>query len=178
MTRRYHRLLVAALEPPLGRTLLVAKVDETLAYDGATLALATNRWAGGAVDPLGYRAIEHFALDGTTRVWTYAVADALVEKRVWPNRFPETGAVIEYNTVDATLWYFEAIRAYHAATDDDGLLKNLYPALEEIVRFHRTGTRHGIREDSGDGLLTSGEPAVQLTWIDAKVDDWVELAGA
>ena len=153
MTRRYHRLLVAALEPPLGRTLLVAKVDETLAYDGATLALATNRWAGGAVDPLG-------------------------EKRVWPNRFPETGAVIEYNTVDATLWYFEAIRAYHAATDDDGLLKNLYPALEEIVRFHRTGTRHGIREDSGDGLLTSGEPAVQLTWMDAKVDDWVELAGA
>ena len=407
LTRRYHGLLVAALEPPLGRTLLVATVDDTVAYDGAGASLATNRWAGGAIDPHGYRAIERFVLDGSTPVWTYAVADALVEKRIWmepganttyiryrvlrargplalqlrilvdyrdyhattrggewrmdiapvtrglrviafagarplllladrgeariahtwyqrfelprerergldawedhlhagtfeaslepgaaltlvlsaetapsldgerawcrragheadvltawrrarpaaeqapawigqlvlaadqfvarrpladdpegmtviagyhwfgdwgrdtmialpgltlttgrpevarrilktfarfvdrgmlPNRFPDAGEAPEYNTVDATLWYFEALRAYHAATRDDGLLKELYPVLEEIVRFHRAGTRYGIKEDAGDGLLTSGEPGVQLTWMDAKVGDWV-----
>ncbi len=407
LTRRYHGLLVAALEPPLGRTLLVATVDDTVAYDGAGASLATNRWAGGAIDPHGYRAIERFVLDGSTPVWTYAVADALVEKRIWmepganttyiryrvlrargplalqlrilvdyrdyhattrggewrmdiapvtrglrviafagarplllladrgeariahtwyqrfelprerergldawedhlhagtfeaslepgaaltlvlsaetapsldgerawcrragheadvltawrrarpaaeqapawigqlvlaadqfvarrpladdpegmtviagyhwfgdwgrdtmialpgltlttgrpevarrilktfarfvdrgmlPNRFPDAGEAPEYNTVDATLWYFEAFRAYHAATRDDGLLKELYPVLEEIVRFHRAGTRYGIKEDAGDGLLTSGEPGVQLTWMDAKVGDWV-----
>ena len=407
LTRRYHGLLVAALEPPLGRTLLVAKVDDTVTYDKAGASLATNRWAGGAIDPQGYRAIERFVLDGSTPVWTYAIADALVEKRVWmepganttyvryrvlrargllalqlrilvdyrdyhattrgdewrmdiapvarglrviafegarplllladrgeariahtwyqrfelsrerergldavedhlhagtfeaslepgaaltlvlsaetapsldgeqawrrrarheaevlaawrraqpaaegapawigqlvlsadqfvarrpladdpegmtviagyhwfgdwgrdtmialpgltlttgrpeiarrilktfarfvdrgmlPNRFPDAGEAPEYNTVDATLWYFEALRAYHAATRDDGLLKELYPVLEEIVRFHRAGTRYGIKEDAGDGLLTSGEPGVQLTWMDAKVGDWV-----
>jgi len=83
LTRRYHGLLVAALEPPLGRTLLVAKVDDTVTYDKAGASLATNRWAGGAIDPQGYRAIERFVLDGSTPVWTYAIADALVEKRVW-----------------------------------------------------------------------------------------------
>jgi predicted glycogen debranching enzyme len=407
LTRRYHGLLVAALDPPLGRTLLAAKVDETLEYAGAAVSLATNRWAGGTVDPEGYRLIERFALDGTTPVWTYAVAGALVEKRVWmepganttyvryralrargpltlqlkvfvnyrdyhatthggewrmvvapvahglrvtafegarpllaladrgeariahtwhrrfelsrerergldavddhlhagtfhaslgpgetltlvvsaattpsleggaawlrrarheaevltawrraqaaaeqapgwigqlvlaadqfiarrpttedpdgmtviagypwfgdwgrdtmialpglalvtgrpdiarrilqtfarfvdqgmlPNRFPDAGETPEYNTADATLWYVEALRAYHALTHDDGLLKELYPVLEEIVRLHRAGTRYGIGEDPADGLLRSGEPGVQLTWMDAKVGDWV-----
>jgi len=406
LTRRYHGLLVAALKPPLGRTLLVAKLDETLNYDGVTRPLFTNRWAGG-VDPHGYREIERFRLEGMTPVWTYACADALLEKRIWmeqganttylryrllragspvtlklkalvnyrdyhgstrgggwqmtveqvqdglrvtafegarpflllaegaeahrehawhygfrltleaergldsqedhfcagtfrailepgtavtlvlsaettplldgeqawqrrrqheeqlltrwrrgypearqapawiqhlvlaadqfvvrrplqddpdgmsviagyhwfgdwgrdtmislpglaistgrpelaqrilttfarfvdrgmlPNRFPDAGEAPEYNTVDATLWYFEAVRAYHAATEDDGLLKQLFPALEQIVRWHREGTRYGIVEDPGDGLLRSGEPGVQLTWMDAKVGDWV-----
>jgi predicted glycogen debranching enzyme len=407
LTRRYHGLLMAALDPPLGRTLLVAKVDEQVASDGLQVALATNRWADGTVDPRGDRAIERFRLDGTTPVWTYAVADALVEKRVWmepganttyvrytvlrarvplalqlkvlanyrdyhgtthagdwrmditpvrdglrvvaypgarpllvlargaearlahtwcrgfhlaheraraledeedhlhaaslqatlrvdealtlvlsaeaqpsvdaesawerrrcherdlmtrwraagpvaasappwiarlvlaadqfivarplaeepegrsviagyhwfgdwgrdtmialpgltmatgrpevaarilrtfarfldrgmlPNRFPDQGAVPEYNTVDATLWYFDAIRAYHAATGDHGLLKELFPILEAIVRWHREGTRYGIGEDPADGLLRAGEPGVQLTWMDAKVGDCV-----
>ncbi|PYM95928.1 MAG: glycogen debranching protein [Candidatus Rokuibacteriota bacterium] len=405
-TRRYHGLLVAALQPPLGRTLLVAKVDETVANEDLVRPLAANRWTGGAIDPRGDREIESFALDGTTPVWTYAVGDALVEKRVWmeqganttyvryrvrrahaaltlqlrvlvdyrdyhgtsrgdgwrmdvapvahglrvvafdgarplllladrgdatiahtwyrgfdlaaerargldavedhlhaatfraslapgetltlvlsaevapsldgdeawrrrtahdaevltawrraqptaerapawigqlvlaadqfvvrrpvagdadgmtviagyhwfgdwgrdtmialpgltlttgrpevarqilrtfarfvdrgmlPNRFPDAGEPPEYNTVDATLWYVEAIRAYHAATRDDGLLKELFPVLAEIVRFHREGTRYGIRVDA-DGLVTAGEPGVQLTWMDAKVGDWV-----
>jgi predicted glycogen debranching enzyme len=96
-----------------------------------------------------------------------------MDRGMLPNRFPDAGEAPEYNTVDATLWYFEALRAYHAATRDDGLLKELYPVLEEIVRFHRAGTRYGIKEDAGDGLLKSGEPGVQLTWMDAKVGDWV-----
>ena len=407
LTRRYHGLLVAALEPPLGRTLLVAKADESVTYGGAEWALSVNRWADGTIDPEGHRHLERFRLDGTTPVWTYAFADARFEKRIWmepganttyvryrvarasaplglrltvlvnyrdyhattrgagwhmevaavhdgvrvrawegarpfvvlapgvevspahtwyewfgllrerergldaeddhlhaatvratlrpgealtvivsaedapatdgesawqrrarheadlltrwraaypgadaapdwirrlvlaadqfvvrrpladepdgmtviagyhwfgdwgrdtmialpgltlstgrpavaqrvlrtfarfvdrgmlPNRFPDQGGAAEYNTVDATLWYVEAIRAYHAATADDGLLKELYPVVESIVAGHRKGTRFGIGEDPGDGLLRSGEPGVQLTWMDAKVGDWV-----
>jgi predicted glycogen debranching enzyme len=96
-----------------------------------------------------------------------------VDRGMLPNRFPDAGAQPEYNTVDATLWYVEAIRAYHAATGDDGVLKELYPVLESIVGWHRSGTRYGIREDPVDGLLVAGEPGVQLTWMDAKVGDWV-----
>src|SRR3989454_6751811 len=96
-----------------------------------------------------------------------------VDRGMLPNRFPDAGEAPEYNTVDATLWYFEAIRAYHAATRDDALLKELYPLLEEIVRLHRAGTRYSIKEDASDGLLASGEPGVQLTWMDARVGDRV-----
>jgi predicted glycogen debranching enzyme len=407
VTRRYHGLLVAALKPPLGRTLLVAKVDESVEYSGLRQPLFSNRWTDGTVDPHGYREIERFRLEGTTPVWTYACGDALLEKRVWmehgrnttylqyrllraggpltlelkalvnyrdyhsttrgdgwqmkiepvpdglrivafegarpfvllaegagvepahdwyhgfhltleqergldsredhlhagtfkatltaggkltlvlsaeeapsldgeaawerrrrheekllsdwrraypaaaaagpwiqhlvlaadqflvrrplpddpdgmsviagyhwfgdwgrdtmislpglaiatgrpevaarilttfarfvdrgmlPNRFPDAGEAPEYNTVDATLWYFDAIRAYHEATGDDALLKQLFPVLEDIIQWHRDGTRYGIGEDKADGLLRSGEPGVQLTWMDAKVGDWV-----
>src|SRR3989442_1946644 len=82
-TRRYHGLLVAALTPPLGRTLLAAQVHDTLDYAGRAWALFCGRWAGGVADPSGYQLIERFRLDGMTPVWTYACADALVEKRVW-----------------------------------------------------------------------------------------------
>jgi predicted glycogen debranching enzyme len=407
LTRRYHGLLVAALKPPLGRTLLVAKVDDTLGVGGLPRPLFANRWSDGTVDPHGYREIESFRLLGTTPVWTYACADALVEKRVWmepganttyvqyrvlraglpltlelkalvnyrdyhttthandwrmtvepvtdgirviafegarpfvltvpgasiqpthvwhygfhlaieqergldsredhlhagtfratlgsggaltlvlsaeaapsvdseaacerrrrheeglvscwrraqpaaakapawiehlvlaadqfvvrrplpddpdgmsviagyhwfgdwgrdtmislpgltlatgrpdvaarilrtfarfvdrgilPNRFPDAGEAPEYNTVDAALWYFDAVRAYHRATGDDLLLKKLFPVLEEIIQWHRDGTRYGIGEDPADGLLRSGEAGMALTWMDAKVGDWV-----
>jgi len=402
LTHRYHGLMVAALKPPLDRKLLVAKLDETAYYDGASFDLFTNRWVS-AVDPHGYRLIENFYLDGTMPVWAFAFADALLEKRIWmqqganttyirltltrglhpvqltlkllvnyrdyhgetqfgdlmqveqiehgvivlahdgatpfyllsdkaeaqprdewyldyflaveqyrgfrgiedhflaaeftvtlqpgesvtliasmdanpnldsdsaleergkyeaeilaqagsafddappairhlllaadqfivkrdvegeedgrsviagyhwfgdwgrdtmislpgltittgrpeiarsilrtfaryvdqgmlPNRFPDAGETPEYNTVDATLWYFEAIRVYHAATNDDALLKELFPVLKEIVDWHTRGTRYQIHVDSEDGLLYAGEPGVQLTWMDAKVGDWV-----
>jgi predicted glycogen debranching enzyme len=407
LTRRYHGLLIAALAPPLGRTLMAAKADETVEYDGQTYLLAANRWLEGYVDPHGYREIERFRLEGTSPVWTYACGAARLEKRIFmepganttyvqyrlvrgqspatlelrllvnyrdyhaltrgpgwqmrvegvpqglrvsafdgarsclllgrdaefhpahawcerflltveqergldclddhlqvgtarvrlapgaewtlvlsaeaepsidgeaawrrraahdedlrarwrrvdpvarrapawveqlvlaadqflvrrptpgapdgmsiiagyhwfgdwgrdtmiglpgltvaagrpdaarpilttfarfvdrgmlPNRFPDHGEVPEYNTVDATLWYFEAIRAYHAATKDDTLLRDLYGTLEEIVVRHQQGTRYGIGEDPADGLLRAGEPGVQLTWMDARVGDWV-----
>ena len=409
-SRRYHGLLVAALKPPLGRTVLVTKVDERATYRGGSVALFANRWADGTVDPHGYREIERFRLEGTTPVWTLAIADALLEKRVFmeqgesrtyvtyrlvrgaepldlelkalvnyrdyhgttrggdwqmsvenvpggvrvlafegarpffllapgaevepahdwysgflmlreqergldavedqlhagtfrvrlspgeeatlvlsaeesvpaeafdgeaawlrrerheakllsswkkaepragespgfvqqlvlaadqfvvrrplesdpngmtviagypwfgdwgrdtmislpgltlstgrpevarsilttfarfvdrgmlPNRFPDAGEAPEYNTVDATLWYFDAVRAYHAATADDTVVKELFPVLEDIIDWHRRGTRYGIGEDPADGLLRSGEPGVQLTWMDARVGDWV-----
>lgn len=407
LTRRYHGLLVAALTPPLGRTLVAAKLEEDVAYGEGTWALGANRWADGSVAPTGFRELERFRLDGTTPVWTYACGDALLEKRVWmepganttyvhyavlraaepvaltlralvnyrdyhattrgegramevapvaqglrvrafdgaaallmlapgaeaqtahawyrrfalprerergldaeddhlhagtfrvtlhrgqtltvvlsteaapspdaagawqrrqeheaalvtrwtrgwpgaaqapawirhlvlaadqfvaarpladepdgmtiiagypwfgdwgrdtmialpglalatgrpelavrvlrtfarfldrgmlPNRFPDYGEQPEYNTADATLWWVEAIRATHAVTGDDGLLEELFPALEDVVDWHRRGTRYGIGEDPVDGLLRAGEPGVQLTWMDARVGDWV-----
>jgi predicted glycogen debranching enzyme len=408
-TRRYHGLLVAALKPPVGRTVMVTGLHERIEYDGTTYELSTARWADGTVAPQGYRLIERFYLDGTTPVWHYACADTLVEKRVWmepganttyvryrllrrgaggavrltlralvgyrefhattrgpgrvmavasvehglrvtaherarplsiqvpgavaapahdwyvgfrlsaeeargldalddslhagtfeavlgpdrpltavlsaeprpdldgerawvrrrahetqvvlawrkaqpaaglapawieqlvlaadqflvtrpladdpgglsviagyhwfgdwgrdtmialpgltlttgrpeaarrilttfarfvdggmlPNVFPDAGERPEYNTVDAALWYVEAVRAYHESTGDATAPRELFPALEQIVRGYAAGTRYGIRVDPADGLVAAGEPGVQLTWMDARVGDWV-----
>jgi predicted glycogen debranching enzyme len=96
-----------------------------------------------------------------------------VDRGMLPNRFPDAGESPEYNTVDATLWFFEAVRALAAHTKDDGLLRDtLLPVLTEIVGWHERGTRYGIRMDT-DGLLLAGAPGIQLTWMDAKVSDWV-----
>jgi predicted glycogen debranching enzyme len=416
LTRRYHGFLVAALNPPLGRTLMLTKLDETVIYNDREYALHTNRWVdssgkGSSISPQGYRHIEHFALEGSIPAWHYALGDALLEKRIWmqqganttyiqyilkrstqplklkikalvnyrdyhgntqgegwpmviepldqgvaimanpdavpfylfglggtivpehtwyynfdwaieryrglsdrenhlhaatteitlnpgesftvvastektanqngetarqqqqlhdqkllncwqaqhikhhsnhhiapewiqqlvlaadqfivnrpqtndptgktiiagyhwfsdwgrdtmislpgltlttgrpeiarsilqtfaqhvdrgmiPNRFPDAGETPEYNTVDATLWYFEAIRLYHHATGDDDLLQELFPALADIIDWHCRGTRYNIHLDASDGLLYAGEAGVQLTWMDAKVGDWV-----
>ena len=409
LTRRYHGLLVAALKPPLGRTLMLAKLDETAVYHDRPYPLYTNRWADGTIEPQGYKYIESFHLEGTTPVWRFALADAILEKRIWmqqsanttyiqyrlhraskpialavkalvnyrdyhhltragdwqigletldrgicvtafpnsaplylltdaepeakfrvstplynwhygfdlaaerqrgldyfedhlhpatfhfaiepgqsltliastdknpqfngdtalesrrtydqkllqkwskadespdwinhlvlaadqfivsrplpeepegktilagypwfsdwgrdtmislpgltictgrsdiarsilrtfaryvdrgmlPNRFPDAGGAPEYNSADATLWYFEAIRAYYDATGDDELLSELWPILCEIVDRHIKGTRYNIRVDPDDGLIYAGETGVQLTWMDAKVGDWV-----
>ena len=408
-TRRYHGLLVAALTPPVGRTVLVTGLEERVGYDGQVYELSTARWADGTVAPQGYRLIERFHLDGTTPVWHYACADTLIEKCVWmepganttyvryrllrpgaggpvrielralvnyrefhlttrgpgwemavevvdhglrvtayagarplsiqvpgaatepahdwyvglrlsaeeargldalddslhagtfvatlgpdralaavlsvearpdldgeqawarrrahetevllawrkvqpaagpapawierlvlaadqfvvrrpladdpaglsviagyhwfgdwgrdtmialpgltltagrpeaarrilttfarfvdggmlPNVFPDAGERPEYNTVDAALWYVEAVRAYHEATGDASAVRELFPALEQIVRGYAAGTRYRIRVDPADGLVTAGEPGVQLTWMDARVGDRV-----
>ncbi len=96
-----------------------------------------------------------------------------VSQGMLPNRFPDAGAQPEYNTVDATLWYFEAIRTYYAATSDDAFVRQMFPVLADIVDWHVKGTRYGIHMESDTGLLYAGEPGVQLTWMDAKVGDWV-----
>ncbi len=98
---------------------------------------------------------------------------AHIDSGMIPNRFPDEGEEPEYNTVDATLWFFEAVRASHEQFDFDPLVERLFPRLEEIVDWHIKGTRHGIGVDEKDGLLRAGEPGVQLTWMDAKADDWV-----
>ena len=89
-----------------------------------------------------------------------------------PNRCPDAGETAEYNTVDATLWYFESIRVYVEATGDHALVQEIYSNLSEIITWHLRGTRYGISVDT-DGLLNAGEPGVQLTWMDAKVGDQV-----
>jgi predicted glycogen debranching enzyme len=407
-TRCYHGLLVAALEPPGGRVRLLAKLDETARYASQSFELFTNRWADGTLSPEGYRNIERFRLEGTTPVWTFALADALLEKRVFmengasttyvlyrlvrgsspvelsvkalaahcaehcaplgqaapmevtpvdrglkvaaadgraplyvlsdsaralpariwyrnydlsaerarglpdradyffagefravvlpggsltivasidpqvspngeaafakrqresvtlldsfaeargsdsvplqpvirqlvlaadqfiaarsvegapgaktilagypwfgewgrdvmialpglclatgraelarnilqtsaryvsegmlPNVFPRDGAPALFNSVDAALWYFDALRQYYEETRDKGLLQELFPVLDGIIDAHVRGTRFQIRVDPADGLLFAGEPGVQLTWMDAKIGDHV-----
>jgi predicted glycogen debranching enzyme len=96
---------------------------------------------------------------------------ASADRGMLPNRFPEAGEAPEYNTVDAALWLFEAVRSYLQYTDDYAFVRQrLYPKLKEIVNWHLSGTRYGIHVDT-DGLLASGEPGVQLTWMDAKIGD-------
>jgi predicted glycogen debranching enzyme len=96
-----------------------------------------------------------------------------VNQGMLPNRFPDAGETAEYNTVDATLWFFEAVRAFFAYTGDLAFVQQeLYPVLTDIIDWHLRGTRYGIKLDAA-GMLNSGEPGVQLTWMDAKVGDWV-----
>jgi predicted glycogen debranching enzyme len=96
-----------------------------------------------------------------------------VDQGMLPNRFPDAGETPEYNTVDATLWFFEAARAYLAYTGDLSFVRDeLYPVFRDIISRHVRGTRYGIKMDA-DGLLSSGEEGVQLTWMDAKVGHWV-----
>jgi predicted glycogen debranching enzyme len=411
LTRRYHGLLIAALQPPVGRMQLVAKVDETATYDGVNYPLGTNRWVSSVIEPQGYVHIDNFRLDGTLPVWRFAISDALLEKRVWmshgenttyvrytmsrggqslelnlrtlinyrdfhsnthagdwhmeidavqhglritafqgairfyllsvnaqvearhewcrdyflplekyrglddrednllaavfratlnlnqsvtvvfstnanaalngdeawadntkrdsdlfaqwasadapaasaapgwarqlilaadqfvvkrelpdvpedsdgksiiagyhwfgdwgrdtmialpgltlvtgrpgiaktillsfaryidrgmlPNNFPDAAGRPEYNTVDAALWFFEAVRQYFAATQDVETLVKLFPVMTQMIDAHVAGTRYQIHVDQADGLLYAGEPGVQLTWMDSKVGDWV-----
>ena len=90
-----------------------------------------------------------------------------------PNRFPDRGKAPDYNSVDASLWYAVAVHEYlrHAHTDDADAAA-LRAAVEAILDGYTAGTRFGIRADT-DGLLAAGEPGVQLTWMDARVGDWV-----
>lgn len=90
-----------------------------------------------------------------------------------PNRFPDKGEAPEYNTADATLWMFQALNSYTSTTHDWSLVKELYPTLSGIIEWHKRGTLYNIGVDPTDGLLHAGAPGVQLTWMDAKVDDWV-----
>jgi predicted glycogen debranching enzyme len=124
--------------------------DTMIALPG--LALATGRYDVAA---------------SVLRTFARAVSEGML-----PNRFPDVGEQPEYNTVDATLWYFHALDQYVAASGDRKLVAELYPTLIEIVQAHLRGTRYRIHVDS-DGLLYAGEPGVQLTWMDAKVGDWV-----
>ena len=96
-----------------------------------------------------------------------------LDKGMIPNRFPDAGEIPEYNTVDATLWYFVAIYKYYQYTKDKTFIQEkMIPVLEEIISWHIKGTRYNIHVDT-DGLIYSGQNGVQLTWMDAKVGDWV-----
>jgi len=96
-----------------------------------------------------------------------------VDRGMLPNVFPGAGDRPDYNTVDAALWYIEAWRAYLEAARDRAALSRVFPVLESIIDWHVRGTRYGIGMDPADSLLRAGEPGVQLTWMDAKVGDWV-----
>jgi predicted glycogen debranching enzyme len=102
------------------------------------------------------------------RTFAHYVRDGLI-----PNLFPEGEKQGLYHTADATLWFFHAMHRYVEWSDDRLTLSLLYPTLKSIVDWHVRGTRFGIHVDPSDGLLVQGAPGYQLTWMDAKVDDWV-----
>lgn len=96
-----------------------------------------------------------------------------VDRGMLPNVFPGAGETPDYNSVDAALWYIEAWRAYVETTGDRNALAAAFPVLAGIIDWHVKGTRYGIALDSQDGLLHAGERGVQITWMDAKIGEWV-----
>lgn len=96
-----------------------------------------------------------------------------VDRGMLPNRFSDSNQTPEYNTVDASLWYFQAIYAYYEATKDREFIAEIFPVLSEMIRWHEKGTRYQIHVDPKDGLLYAGEKGVQLTWMDVKIGNWV-----
>jgi predicted glycogen debranching enzyme len=125
--------------------------DTMISLEGLTLATGRHIEAGWIL-----------------RTFAYYIRDGLI-----PNMFPEGEKHGLYHTADATLWFFHALDRYLAYTHDRETLTLLLPQLREIVEHHLHGTRFGIHVDPQDGLLSQGESNYQLTWMDAKVGDWV-----
>jgi predicted glycogen debranching enzyme len=99
--------------------------------------------------------------------WAEYLCDGLI-----PNRFPDAGGAPEYHTADATLWYLWAIDQYVRATHDIDALARLFPVMVDVVAGYQRGTRHNIRVGA-DGLVEANDPALNLTWMDAKIGDRV-----
>jgi predicted glycogen debranching enzyme len=110
----------------------------------------------------------HIEAGSILRTFAHYVRDGLI-----PNMFPDGSDEGLYHTADASLWFFQAVARYLSVVEDEATLPILLPVLLEIIDRHRQGTRFGIRMDPRDGLLTQGAEGYQLTWMDAKVDDWV-----
>ena len=160
----------------------------------SSLALAADQFVvqrgsgGGATVIAGYPWCEDWGRDtfislpGLTLVTGRHEAARLIlatfadhrRRGLLPNRFPDKGHTPEYHTVDAALWFVQAAYQYWRYSGDSKFLRSyLYPALCEIVEKYRDGTDFDIRMDPADGLIRAGVPGVQLTWMDAKVGDWV-----
>ncbi len=173
----------AAIDPlddPVGAQLVVAAdqflVERPLAEDEqSTTVIAGYPWFGDwgrdamiSLPGLALATNRADAAKGLLRTFAAHVSEGMI-----PNRFPDAGEVPEYNTVDATLWYFHALHAYLEATRDGALLQELLPVLKDIVHHYFHGTRYNIHVDPADGLVWAGEPGVQLTWMDVKAGDWL-----
>lgn len=125
--------------------------DTMISLEGLTLATGRHTEAGYIL-----------------RTFGQYIRDGLI-----PNLFPEGEKEGLYHTADATLWFFHALNRYVITTGDRHTLRLLLPKLVDVVEHHQRGTRFGIGVDPADGLLRQGEQGYQLTWMDAKVGDWV-----
>ena len=173
--RRQNIGQIASTDNSFVRTLTVAADQYLVARGGQKTVIAGYHWfADWGRDTM-------IALPGLTLATGQTeIAKSIllefsrhVDQGMLPNRFPDAGERPEYNTVDATLWYFEAVRALIEHTSDHAFVRDhLYEVFRDTIDWHLRGTRYNIHVDS-DGLLFSGEPGVQLTWMDAKVGDWV-----
>ena len=101
LTRSYHGLLIAALKQPLGRTLLVSKLDETVSYLGCEYPLFADLYVDGSYQPKGYRLLNRFRLEESTPVWSFSFDDVLLEKRIWLEYGANT-TYIQYSLVKAS----------------------------------------------------------------------------
>jgi predicted glycogen debranching enzyme len=189
---RRHRLLLAAhpaaREGPAAELVLAAdqfiispgsrvqdEARSRAAGDEARTVIAGYHWFTDwgrdtmiSLEGLGLVTGRHAEAGAILRTFAYHVRDGLI-----PNLFPEGETEGRYHTADATLWFFHAIERYVALSGDRETLRALLPLLTEIVECHLKGTRFGIGVDPRDGLLRQGEEGYQLTWMDAKVGDWV-----
>jgi predicted glycogen debranching enzyme len=187
--RRLARAADSRVQDPVGLELVMA-ADQFIITPAGRLADATRAKAMG--DEIrtviaGYHWFTDWgrdtmiSLEGLTlttgrlreagyilRTFAHYVKDGLI-----PNMFPDGSNKGLYHTADATLWFFHALERYFEFAKDDDMLVELLPVLHDIIDKHERGTRFGIRVDPKDHLLTQGEEGYQLTWMDAKVDDWV-----
>ncbi len=174
IARRAEMVAAAPDGDPAARALLAAADQFVVARDEGRTVMAGYHWfSDWGRDTM-------IALPGLTlTTGRFDVArDILLaflrylDQGMIPNRFPDAGDAPEYNTVDGTLWFVEAVRAFLAVTGDHPFVRErLYPALVDILEWHERGTRFGIRMDD-DGLLLAGDADTQLTWMDAKIGDW------
>ena len=175
ITRRRKALVASPIEDGFAQSLAAASDQYLVSRGDEKTVIAGYHWFGD------WGRDTMIALPGLTLpTGKYEVARSIlrtfakhVDQGMLPNRFPDAGETPEYNTVDASLWFFEAARAYLAYTSDLEFVRDeLYPVFADIISWHARGTRYGIKVDDS-GLLASGETGAQLTWMDAKVGDWV-----
>jgi predicted glycogen debranching enzyme len=175
ITRRRKALVASPIEDDFAQSLADASERYLVSRGDEKTVIAGYHWFGDwgrdtmiALPGLTLPTGKHDVARSILRTFAKHVDQGML-----PNRFPDAGETPEYNTVDAALWFFEAARAYLAYTSDLEFVRvELYPVFADIISWHARGTRYGIKVDPG-GLLASGELGVQLTWMDAKVDDWV-----
>ena len=163
----------AQATPLLGRLALAADAFVVARATGTTIIAGYPWFTDWGRDTMislpGLLLATGRASDAAAVLRTFA---AHVQDGLIPNRFPDAGGPAEYNTIDASLWFVEAVRAYVAETDDVAFLRDVFPAVRAVIDGYTNGTRYGIGVDA-DGLVRGGADGVQLTWMDAKVGDHV-----
>jgi predicted glycogen debranching enzyme len=175
ITRRRKALVASPIEDSFAQSLAAASDQYLVSRGDEKTVIAGYHWFGDwgrdtmiALPGLTLPTRKHEIARSILRTFANHVDQGML-----PNRFPDAGETPEYNTVDATFWFFEAARAYLAYTGDlEFVGDELYPVFVDIISWHARGTRYGIKVDPS-GLLGSGELGIQLTWMDARVGDWV-----
>jgi predicted glycogen debranching enzyme len=187
--RRLLSMAGAIADEPLGSELVLAADQFVITPAGRAEEAARAKAAGEEVRTViaGYHWFTDWgrdtmiSLEGLTlttrryreaayilKTFAHYIRDGLI-----PNMFPDGAREGLYHTADATLWFFHAVHRYVKTTGDTDTLRQLIPKLADVVAHHLRGTKFGIAVDESDGLLKQGAPGYQLTWMDAKVDDWV-----
>ena len=187
--RRLIAIAGPAGEDPLGAELVLAADQFIITPAGRAEEAARARAAGEEVRTViaGYHWFTDWgrdtmiSLEGLTlttrrfreaayilKTFGHYIRDGLI-----PNMFPDGAREGLYHTADATLWFFHAVQRYLDLTGDGDTVRQLMPRLTDVVVAHLRGTKFGIAVDPADGLLRQGEQGYQLTWMDAKVDEWV-----